>query len=179
MEKWKSLFTFKKVAKKGGPTWKRRTRFSIMLGIMHIRLILIVISCIVTPIVLVPMSATQRAPTTVSSGIYTIEQAERGEQIYKQQCSLCHRDNLLGNTVDGGPPLRGPQFTTRWEGLSIETMLGTVEELMPMSTPGSLSRQEYVDVVSFILWANELPAGETELPTSADALQQIVMTFEP
>ena len=147
---------------------------------MHARRVLIVIiSCIVTPMALVSMSATQRALTTVSSGVYTLEQARRGEQIYKQQCTVCHRDNLLGNTVDGGPPLRGLQFTTRWEGLSIETMLGTVEELMPMVAPGSLSRQEYVDVVSFILWANELPAGETELPTSADALQQIVMTFEP
>ena len=146
---------------------------------MHARLVLTVISCIVTLTVLVPVSATQRAGATVSSGVYTIEQARRGEQIYKQQCALCHRDNLLGNTVDGGPPLRGPQFTTRWEGLSIETMLSTVEELMPMETPGSLSRQEYVDVVSFILWANELPAGETELPTSADALQQIVVAFEP
>ena len=146
---------------------------------MHVRLALIVVSCIVTLMVLVPVFATQRAGRTVSSGVYTIEQARRGEQIYKQQCTLCHRDNLLGNTVDGGPPLRGLQFTTRWEGLSIETMLSTVEELMPIVNPGSLSRQEYVDVVSFILWANELPAGEIELPTSADALQQIVMTFEP
>ena len=32
---------------------------------------------------------------------------------------------------------------------------------MPMLEPGSLSRQEYVDAVSFILWANELPAGKT------------------
>ena len=127
---------------------------------MHARLVLIVINCIVTLMVLVPVFATQRAGTTVSSGVYTIEQARRGEQIYKQQCALCHRDNLLGNTVDGGPPLRGPQFTTRWGGLSIETMLSTVEELMPMETPGSLSRQEYVDVVSFILWANELPPGK-------------------
>ena len=50
---------------------------------------------------------------------------------------------------------------------------------MPMPEPGSLSRQEYVDAVSFILWANERPAGKTELPTGTEALEQIVMTFEP
>ena len=49
---------------------------------------------------------------------------------------------------------------------------------MPMPEPGSLSRQEYVDAVSFILWANERPAGKTELPTGTEALEQIVMTFE-
>ena len=107
---------------------------------------------------------TQGETQTVLDGVYTLDQARRGEQIYKEQCTLCHRDNLLGNTIDGGPPLRGPQFTTRWQDLSIETLLVTIEELMPMSEPGSLSRQEYVDAVSFILWANELPAGKTRAP---------------
>ena len=110
--------------------------------------------------------------------IYALDQARRGELIYRQQCSACHRDDLLGNTIDGGPPLRGLEFTTRWQGVSVETMLSQVEELMPLKEPGSLSRQEYVDVLSFILWANAVPAGESELPTSSAALQQIVVSFE-
>ena len=122
-------------------------------------------------------SGSQEA-TTTREAIYALDQARRGELIYRQQCSACHRDDLLGNTIDGGPPLRGLEFTTRWQGVSVETMLSQVEELMPLKEPGSLSRQEYVDVLSFILWANAVPAGESELPTSSAALQQIVVSFE-
>ena len=136
--------------------------------------------CVVSLVVglksLVPAAATQTSTTTLD-GVYTMEQAKRGEEIYRRDCALCHRDNLLGNAIDGGPPLRGPQFTTRWTDFSIETMLATIAELMPVDDPGSLSRQEYVDVVGFVLWANQLPAGEIELPTDPGALDQIVVAF--
>ncbi len=123
-------------------------------------------------------AATQTTRTT-RDGVYTLAQAQRGRELYKRECTLCHRDNLLGNTVDGGPPLRGPQFTTRWQDIDVETLLSMVEELMPLEKPGSLSRQEYVDILSFVLWANQLPAGEGELPTGSDDLQQIVVAFQP
>ena len=122
--------------------------------------------------------ATQTARTT-RDGVFTIEQARRGEELYLRECTLCHRDNLLGNAVDGGPPLRGPQFTTRWQDIDVETLISTVEALMPLEEPGSLSRQEYVDILGYVLWANELPAGEVELPTRPDDLQKIVVTFQP
>ncbi len=50
---------------------------------------------------------------------------------------------------------------------------------MPVEQPGSLSRQEYVDVLTFILWADGVPVGDIELPTSSVALQRILMSFEP
>ena len=40
-----------------------------------------------------------------SDGVYTLDQARRGEQIYKQRCARCHRENLLGNTVNGANEL--------------------------------------------------------------------------
>lgn len=123
-------------------------------------------------------AATQTTRTT-RDGVYTLAQARRGETLYKRECTLCHRDNLMGNTVDGGPPLRGPQFTTRWQDIDVETLLSTVEALMPLEEPGSLSRQEYVDILGFVLWANQLPAGEDELPTGSDDLRKIVVAFPP
>ena len=123
-------------------------------------------------------AATQTSRTT-RDGVYTLAQARRGEALYKRECTLCHRDNLLGNTVDGGPPLRGPQFTTRWQDIDVETLISTVEALMPLEEPGSLSRQEYVDILGFVLWANQLPAGEDELPTGSDDLRKIVVAFPP
>ncbi len=137
-----------------------------------------VVTCLAAITAVGSASSGSQEATTTREGIYALDQARRGELIYRQQCSACHRDDLLGNTIDGGPPLRGLEFTTRWQGVSVETMLSQVEELMPLKEPGSLSRQEYVDVLSFILWANAVPAGESELPTSSAALQQIVVSFE-
>ena len=123
-------------------------------------------------------AAAQTARTT-RDGVFTIAQARRGEELYLRECTLCHRDNLLGNSVDGGPPLRGPQFTTRWQDIDVETLVSTVEALMPLEEPGSLSRQEYVDILGYVLWANQLPAGEDERSTGPDDLQNIIVTFEP
>lgn len=111
--------------------------------------------------------------------IYTAEQATRGEQIYKRECAICHREDLRGRRSDGGPALRGNSFTSRWGGLSIQAMLDITEELMPMSHPGNLSRQQYVDVVSHILRVNGLPSGTRELPTSPEQLRHVVVTFSP
>jgi cytochrome c len=117
----------------------------------------------------------RRAP---AAGLYTIEQAKRGEQIYRRECTVCHQDNMTGRKSDGGPPLRGRQFTSRWGGLSIQALLTTMEELMPAKHPGSLDKQGYVDVVSFILQTNGVPSGKTELPTNRDALRKIIVKFE-
>ena len=47
---------------------------------------------------------------------------------------------------------------------------------MPTNRAGSLSGDEYAAIVSFLLKANELPAGQTELPTELSTLNRIIMT---
>ena len=145
---------------------------------MKALVVLCVVGCALAGPLLVALAATQTARTTLD-GAYTLAQAERGEELYKRECALCHRDNLQGNAVDGGPPLLGPQFTTRWQNIDVETLISTVEALMPLEEPGSLSRQVYVDILAYVLWANRLPAGEGELPTSPEDLEKIVVAFPP
>lgn len=135
--------------------------------------------------VLLAASAAQGAG---GKGIYTVQQAARGEPLYQQHCASCHQDDLTGRKVDGGPALRGREFTSRWGGLSIQALLTAMEKLMPSEHPlslvatksstGGLDRQEYIDVVSFILKVNGVPAGKRELPTSPNALKTIVVHFK-
>jgi hypothetical protein len=47
---------------------------------------------------------------------------------------------------------------------------------MPENQPQSLSDQEYAAIMSFILKANELPAGPTDLPSELAALRRIIIT---
>ena len=115
---------------------------------------------------------------TAADGIYTAAQAARGEAIYSKECAVCHQPDLTGRNSDGGPTLVGLRFTSRWGGLSVQDLIRPVQELMPARHRGSLTEQQYVDVVSFILKKNGLPAGKTELPANPEALKKIVVRFE-
>ena len=44
---------------------------------------------------------------------------------------------------------------------------------MPDNDPGALSREEYADLVAYILSVNKFPTGATEIGTSLAPLQQI------
>ena len=50
-------------------------------------------------------------PQAVTEGIYTVEQAARGRQVYEDQCTSCHGDALEGVV---GPPLAGDGFLSIW-----------------------------------------------------------------
>jgi mono/diheme cytochrome c family protein len=114
------------------------------------------------------------AARSVWDGVYTAEQAKRGEPLYAQHCSSCH-----GSTFEGGemaPPLAGGAFNANWNGLSLGDLTERIRISMPQNSPGSLSRQQYVDILATMLGGGEFPQGKTELPRDVESLKQI--TFE-
>ncbi len=130
-------------------------------------------------------SVSQAAARTVWDGVYTADQARRGEEIYKTECSYCHRDDLSGGFFDNGvgraPALAGARafgssFVERWKDLSMGEVVAAIAETMPQQKPASLTLQAYVDVVTYLLAKNDVPAGGTELPIDAEALGRIVVT---
>lgn len=106
-------------------------------------------------------------------GVYSEAQAVRGQALYYQHCLACHGEMMGG--VDQAPPLAGPQFSSTWNG---ESLWALVERLqtMPPEKPGTLSRQDNVDILAYMLWYNGLPLGNTELGTARDILAD--MAFE-
>ena len=58
----------------------------------------------------------QNTPT-VWSGVYTPEQAQRGEGLYAQGCARCHGFDLLGGEM--APALADGQFRSNWEGVPV------------------------------------------------------------
>ena len=98
-------------------------------------------------------------------GIYTEEQAERGAEIYEEECGACHFHDEF----------RGPVWDAQWRGQPVGRFLESIRTTMPADRPGSLSRQEYADVVAYILELNDFPPGGTELPSDPDELADIVI----
>jgi len=113
-----------------------------------------------------------QTPRTVWDGVYTEEQAKRGEALYMERCVHCHGTNLAG-AVDGAASLTGATFNGNWNGVTLDLMLDRVRSTMPVDKPASLSRQQIADLLSFIFSANKFPAGKTELPRQAEMLNLI------
>lgn len=113
----------------------------------------------------------QAAPTSVVDGVYTPEQAKRGEVLYGQFCASCHGAALTGGEM--APALTGGDFATDWIGLTLNDLFERIRVSMPQDQPGSLSRQQNADVLAFMLSAGKYPAGQTELPREAEVLKAI------
>ena len=111
------------------------------------------------------------AQTDIWDGVYTEEQAARGQNVYTANCSFCHGEGLVGSEM--APVLTGSSFVKFWEGLSLGDLLSMMQTSMPQDSPGALSDQEYVDVLSYMLRMSEYPAGSTELPADGSGFEEI------
>lgn len=108
---------------------------------------------------------------SVWEGVYTKEQAKRGEASYANNCSSCHGPDLLGN--DEAAPLTGAAFLANWDGLSVGDLSERVRVSMPPNRLGQVSRQQITDILSYVLSFNNFPAGKTELDPKPEAQKQI------
>jgi quinoprotein glucose dehydrogenase len=127
--------------------------------------------------VAVVAAAVQSPPRSVWDRVYTAEQAKRGQAAYSAQCAACHGAVLDG--IDAAPALTGGGFLGRWDGVNLGDMVERIRVSMPLSNPGSLSRRQVVDVLSYILSANGVPAGDTELPPEPPRLSPILFKASP
>jgi S-disulfanyl-L-cysteine oxidoreductase SoxD len=127
-------------------------------------------------------SAQQAAPTgrTVWDGVYTAEQAQRGNNLFLANCAECHGASLQGG---GGKALAGEVFWTDWREQTVDALLTYVSKNMPFSEDGSLagtlSPSTYVDIVAHMLAVNELPAGKQELSASSSVGVKIIRKDGP
>src|SRR5215510_14709450 len=118
----------------------------------------------------VSVAAAQQNSRSVWSGVYTDEQAARGKAAYDLSCTACHGPTLGG--VDG-PPLVGNDFLRNWLEDDQNTLFRKVHDRMPADAPGSLSESVSLDVVAYVLQANEFPSGSQELIPDAGLLSAI------
>jgi mono/diheme cytochrome c family protein len=112
-----------------------------------------------------------QAASSNQDGIYTVEQAQKGQVVYKAQCASCHGDALQGSGKN--VPLVGDKFLDKWNNQSLADLFMKTNTTMPNSDPGSLTPDETAQVLAYILQENKLQAGKKELPTDPEALQAI------
>ena len=103
-----------------------------------------------------------------SAGVYTAEQATRGEATYKETCAACHGDNLEGSGPM--PPLAGADFLMNWQGKSLGDLYEKTQTTMPATAPGTLMPAQVADILAFLLKSSKYPAGSTALEGKVEAL---------
>jgi mono/diheme cytochrome c family protein len=118
-----------------------------------------------------PALRAQETSRSAWDGVYTEEQARRGEELCAQECASCHGAELTGN--DEAPALAGPAFLANWDGLTVGDLAERVRRTMPPNKLGRLTRQQIVDILGHMLKANGFPAGKTELDPKTEPLKQI------
>jgi mono/diheme cytochrome c family protein len=113
---------------------------------------------------------------TIWSGVYTAQQAARGERTYKANCGVCHG---IEARLSKQPVFVGAPFMARWRDQSVGDVFMTIKVNMPRENPESLTDEEYIDIVSYFLRENEVPAGDTELPAKLDDILDVSITDKP
>ena len=113
-------------------------------------------------------------PKTVWDGVYTEAQATRATGVFGASCAGCHT-----LTSEGNRPLSGETFWQSNTQKSVAELLAYVSKNMPNGNGGSLSPENYNDLVALILKSNGFPTGQTELTPASIAGVQIVSKDGP
>jgi len=128
---------------------------------------ILVLGCVIFAAVI---AVSAQGGKTVWDGVYTAEQATRGDKLYADRCGHCHGAQLSGGE---GPALVGPLFAANWEGVMLNDLHDRIRQTMPQDNPGVLSRQDTTDIIAYMLKVGAMPAGTTALSSDAAALMQI------
>ena len=120
---------------------------------------------------------------SVWDGVFTEAQAKRGQAVYPGPCGMCHGRRLNGAPDDpdmqSTPPLARAKFLRNWEGRSLATLFEYTRATMPESNPGSLTDEEFVDIIAYMLFVGRMPAGDNELQPDPRSLAHIVIQQKP
>ena len=127
---------------------------------------------LIVGIVVVALSAAGQDATdqTVWDGVYSSEQAERGMEVYSDQCALCHASAMTGSPQ--APALTGPEFMFGWGESTVGELFDRLQTSMPPGS-GALPDRDYVEIIAAILRQNSFPEGDEELIGDLDSLNDI------
>jgi S-disulfanyl-L-cysteine oxidoreductase SoxD len=113
-------------------------------------------------------SAGASAAPVASKGIYGAGQAERGERYFAKVCIECHETFEFS----------ARQFDKAWVGKTAFDFVDLVKTTMPDDKPGTLKREDIIDVLAYILKLNAYPAGP-DLPDDDEKLRTIQIDARP
>ena len=123
-----------------------------------------------------PVVQADDAARTAQDGLFTLEQAERGERVYQAECASCHAPDMKGGPAARG--LSGLTFRYQWANRSLAALFDAMRGKMPPGKPGTLREQAYLDLLAAILKRNDFPPGEAELEADEQLLRSTLIRWQ-
>lgn len=109
------------------------------------------------------MPASMPVEAAASAHTFTEEQADRGRDVFRASCTECHYSSEFSDS----------QFQFKWSRRSAGSLYQLIQTSMPETAPGSLSDEETVDLVSYILRMNGFEPGSSELAADRAVLDEV------
>jgi len=106
---------------------------------------------------------------SAAAGAFTDVQAKRGDETYKAYCVACH----------SAKEYTGDSFKSKWLTRTAFEIFDLIKSKMPDDNPGSLARNEYADIVAYLLSLNGYPTGADELPSDDEPLKHVKIDSLP
>ncbi|MGH7694250.1 MAG: c-type cytochrome [Gemmatimonadaceae bacterium] len=106
---------------------------------------------------------------TVSNGVYSAAQADRGEKVFQKVCVECHEVGEFMQSL----------FDKEWLGKTLFDFFDLVKTTMPDDKPGTLQSEDVLDVIGYIFKLNAYPAGAADLPSDPEKMKLIQIDARP
>jgi mono/diheme cytochrome c family protein len=94
------------------------------------------------------------AERSLKDGVYSKDQARSGKKLYGEHCIACHERGYFREVL-----------RTR-SGETLDPLFEVMVTEMPQNNPGSLSDDEYVDVIAYMLSQSRYDDGNVSLTVS-------------
>lgn len=114
-------------------------------------------------------AATPGAGLSTLLGVYSDAQASRGEATFNGTCLSCHVPS----------DYTGDSFQSKFVGGTVFDMFDDIRTSMPQDNPGSLTNEQYTDLVAYLFKLNGLPTRAQDLPAVADSMKAIKVEAKP
>ncbi len=114
-------------------------------------------------------TATASTVLTLSKGVYSSAQAERGGKVFQKICVECHE---VGEFMES-------LFDKEWVGKTLFDFFDLVKTTMPDDKPGTLRSEDVLDVIGYIFKLNAYPAGTADLPADPEKMKLIQIDARP
>lgn len=110
-------------------------------------------------------------------GLFNSEQVEGGRVLYEEQCASCHGADLSGGNSSS---LKGEDFLVRWslDGQTVGDLYYLIRSTMPLGSGNSMTEQEYLNIVTYILAENGYTAGSDTLRADNPIIEEIPVGTE-
>lgn len=107
---------------------------------------------------------------TTRDGVFSAAQADRGRSVYSRVCAECHTRSEFS---------REEGVQGNWQGRTFFSVFQEIRSSMPDDNPAGLPRQDYLDVLAYLLRQYGYPAGESDLPPTDEGMQTIRIVAPP